>query len=114
MSTVGKNILYFRTKMGLTQEELAKKVGYTSKSTINKIEKGINDIPQSKIRQFAEVLGTTPSCLVGWSEEGNVDFIPVEPELSEGEKLLLELFRKVPEDKQKLVLQMIRVALENQ
>lgn len=38
---------------------------------------------------------------------------PTEPQLSEGEQLLLELFRKIPEDKQGLVLQMIRVALGN-
>lgn len=39
---------------------------------------------------------------------------PTEPSLTEGELLLLDLFRRVPEDKQELVLQMIRVALGNQ
>ena len=39
---------------------------------------------------------------------------PGEPQLTEGEELLLDLFRRVPEDKQELVLQMIRVALGNQ
>ena len=34
-------------------------------------------------------------------------------ELSEGEKMMLELFRQVPEDQQELVLQMIRVALKS-
>lgn len=37
-----------------------------------------------------------------------------EPKLSEGEKVLLDLFNRVPEDKQELVLQMIRVALGSQ
>lgn len=36
---------------------------------------------------------------------------PIEPQLSEGEKVLLDLFNKVPEDRQQLVLQMIRAAL---
>ena len=36
---------------------------------------------------------------------------PEESELSEGEKLLLDLFRQVPEDHQQLVLGMIRAAL---
>ena len=66
MSTVGENILLMRKQLGLTQEELAKRMGYKSKSTINKIELGINDIPQSKIAQFAEVLCTTPAHLMGW------------------------------------------------
>ena len=110
MSTVGDNISIIRKRLGLTQEELANKMGYKSKSTINKIELGINDIPQSKIVKFAEVLGTTPATLMGWDEEEQKN-PPEEPKLSEGEKMLLELFRRVPDDQQKLVLQMIRAAL---
>ena len=113
MSTVGENILLMRKRLGWTQEELATKMGYKSKSTINKIELGINDIPQSKIVQFAEILGTTPAHLMGWNEE-NVKNPPEEPKLSEGEKVLLDLFRRVPNEQQQLVLQMIRAALGNQ
>jgi transcriptional regulator with XRE-family HTH domain len=111
MSTVGNRILQRRKELDLTQEELAKRMGYKSKSTINKIEMGINDIPQSKIAKFAEVLATTPSFLMGWDEDENS---PDEPQLTEGEQMLLDLFRCVPKDKQELVLQMIRVALGSQ
>ena len=111
MSTIGENILMFRKRKGWTQEELALKMGYKSKSTINKIELGINDIPQSKIAKFAEVLGTTPADLMGWEELNKSS--PDKLELTEGEKLLLDLFNRVPEDKQELVLQMIRAALGN-
>lgn len=109
MSTVGENISKRRRELGWTQEDLAKRMGYKSKSTINKIELGINDIPQSKIVKFAEVLGTTPAHLMGWDEEEKNP--PEEPKLTEGEKMLLDLFRQVPEEQQRLVLQMIRVAL---
>lgn len=68
MSEVGKNIAQRRKALGMTQEELAKKMGYKSKSTINKIELGINDIVQSKVVKFAEVLETTPAALMGWVE----------------------------------------------
>lgn len=68
MSEVGKNIAQRRKALGMTQEELAKRMGYKSKSTINKIELGINDIVQSKIVKFAEVLETTPSALMGWQQ----------------------------------------------
>jgi transcriptional regulator with XRE-family HTH domain len=111
MSTVGQNIAFIRKSLGWTQEELALKMGYKSKSTINKIELGINDIPQSKIVKFAEALGTTPAVLMGWKEN---DISPEKIALSEGEKILIELFRKIPEEKQDLVLQMIQVALGNQ
>lgn len=110
MSTVGDNILTMRKQLGLTQEELAIKMGYKSKSTINKIELGINDIPQSKIVKFAEVLGTTPAYLMGWEDEPLEN--PIQ-ELTEGEKMLLKLFRKVPENQQQMVLQMISVALKS-
>ena len=113
MSTVGENILILRKHLGWTQEELAKKMGYKSKSTINKIELGINDIPQSKIVKFAQVLGTTPAYLMGWKEDNEKNLPQDKQELSEGEKMLLELFNRVPEDQQKLVLQMIRAALGN-
>jgi transcriptional regulator with XRE-family HTH domain len=36
------------------------------------------------------------------------------PELSDGEKALLELFSRVPADKQEMVVEMIRVALKSQ
>ena len=131
MSTVGENILLMRKRLGWTQEELATRMGYKSKSTINKIELGINDIPQSKIAKFAEVLGTTPAHLMGWNDEEE-NLSPKDKELSEGEKLWMELynrlsdetrkvfinmmesFDKIPTDKQRFVLEMIRVALGNQ
>lgn len=58
-----------REELGLSQEELAKKMGYKSRSSINKIETGENDIPQSKVKQFAIALDTTIAYLMGWSDE---------------------------------------------
>lgn len=113
MSTVGNNISNRRKFLGLTQEELANKMGYKSKSTINKIELGINDIPQSKIAMFAKVLGTTPAYLMGWEEEKE-KLSPGEEHLTEGEKMVLELFRKIPEDRQAEALELLRVALRMQ
>ena len=115
MSTVGERIFIARKQLGLTQEDLAKRMGYKSKSTINKIELGINDIPQSKIVMFAKVLGTTPAYLMGWEENINNEKKASQDkiELTEGEKGLLELFNLVPEDQQQLVLDMIKIALKN-
>ena len=64
-----KRIRKRREELGLSQDELAKKFGYKSRSSINKIEKGENDIPQSKIVAFAEALDTTPEYLMGWREQ---------------------------------------------
>ena len=49
----------------MTQQELAKELGYKSTSTIAKIESGENDIPQAKIAAFAAALDTTPAELMG-------------------------------------------------
>ena len=54
----------------MSQDELARMLGYKSRSSINKIEKGENDIPQSKIVAFAGALKTTPEYLMGWESAG--------------------------------------------
>lgn len=54
MSTkLGERIRTRRIELKLTQQDLADKLGYKSKTTINKIEMGINDIVQTKIAAFA-------------------------------------------------------------
>ena len=105
MSTIGRNISRIRKSLGMTQEDLAKMMGYKSKSTINKIELGINDIPQSKIVQFAEVLGTTPADLMGWNED---EISPSDKkELTEGEKMWLELYHRVSDDTRDIFIKMM-------
>ena len=56
---------------GMSQEELAIKAGYTSRSSINKIELGLIDVPQSKIIMLADALGCTPAYLMGWTNSPN-------------------------------------------
>ena len=63
-----ENIKRHRKAKKMTQDELARLTGYTDRSSIARIEKGEIDLPQSKIKQFAQALGTTPSQLMGWEE----------------------------------------------
>ena len=104
MSTIGENIATLRKRNNLTQEELALKVGYNSKSSINKIELGINDLPQNKIICYAEVFGVTPAELMGWDLE---EIPSKESELTEIEKELLALFRNESEENKRLMLDML-------
>lgn len=53
---IGNNIRRARELKGLTQDELAKRMGYKSRSTIARIENGDNDVSQSKLKKFAEIL----------------------------------------------------------
>ena len=102
--TMYDRIKWYRKAMGLSQEELAKRTGYTDRSSIAKIESGMVDIPRSKIQAFADVFGISPSYLMDGDEE-------TPTELSAEESALLELFRSLPADKQTLALEMIRFAL---
>ena len=61
-----KNIKEKRIALGMSQDELAQKTGYTSRSSIAKIEAGKVDLPQTKIKLFAEALNTTQAELTGW------------------------------------------------
>jgi len=54
MKTAAELIYEIRKKEGMSQEEFAKKLGYSSKSTINKIEKGVNDISYEKLIKLIE------------------------------------------------------------
>ena len=68
-TNIGARIKERRLELRLTQEELAERMGYKTKSAINKIELGINDVSQSKVKRFAEALHTTPAWLMGWEKE---------------------------------------------
>ena len=63
-----ENIKKFRNAAGMTQSDLADRLGYTDRSSIAKIEKGIVDLPQSKIRQIADVFGVAPGILMGYED----------------------------------------------
>ena len=68
-TSIGTRIMERRLQLGLTQEELAFRMGYKTKSAINKIELGINDVSQSKVVKFAEALHTSIAYLMDWQEE---------------------------------------------
>lgn len=74
-----KKIKARREELGMSQEELATKLGYKSRSTINKIEMGKNDITQSKIKAFAEALQTTPGYLMGYDTASSDGVEPYDP-----------------------------------
>ena len=107
---MAQRIRELRKAKGLTLEQVADIVG-VGKSTVRKWETGmIANMKRDKIASLAKALGTTPAYLMGW-KEAEKEISPSEPTLTEGEKMLLDLFNRVPEDQQQLVLQMIRAAL---
>lgn len=66
--TLGDRIRLRREELRMSQEELATRLGYKSRSTIAKIESGENDLTQSKIVAFAEALNTTARWLLDYDD----------------------------------------------
>ena len=91
MGDVGRRVKERRIELNMTQEELACRVGYKSRSAIQKIEVGVNELKQKQIAAFAKALLTTPGFLMGWVEDKR-------PELSEEELRILLAYRDASED----------------
>ena len=66
--TIGLRIRELRSEAGMTQEELAHRLGYKSKTTINKIEMGERSLTQTKIKQIADILRVSPMYIMGWEQ----------------------------------------------
>ena len=73
---LGKKLKQAREQAGLSQEELAHMLGYQSRSSINKIEAGVQKPPLSTIKAFAKALGLSPNAIVGWQETSAADCVP--------------------------------------
>lgn len=66
---IGERIKHRREELKMSQDELARKLGYRSRSSINKIERDASGLPQTKIADIAKALSTSPSYIMGWEEE---------------------------------------------
>lgn len=112
MSSIGnkeifaKNLSHYLERCGKDQKEVAEIVG-VAPSTFNEWVKAKKYPRIDKIEILANYFGVLKSDLIEEKKKS-----PEEPKLTEGEKMLLDLFNRVPSDKQELVLQMIRVALD--
>ena len=104
--TLGERIKKLRLESGLTQEELAKEIGYSTKTSISKIENDVLDINQSTIVALARALKTTPSVLMGWTETEKKPPLKL-PNADEQE--LLTIYRNVNQDGQDYIMQTARM-----
>lgn len=84
--TIGDRIRTRREELGLTQKELAERLGYKTKSSITKIEAGDNNLPITKVAKIAKALEVTESYLMGWEDsaivpaDGHTDAYYLNPE----------------------------------
>ena len=99
----------------MTQTELCARARI-SKSTLSEYLSGKYEPKQDKIFVLAKALDVDPVWLWGYdvSMESKKESSPDESQLTEGEKLMLELFRRIPEDRQQAALDLLRAALKMQ
>ena len=110
-SVMAKNLTYYVERSGKTQKELSEIVGVAT-STFNDWMKGKKYPRIDKIEILANYFGILKSDLIEDKDEKKAS--PNELQLTEGEEMVLELFRKIPEDRQAEALELLRVALRMQ
>ncbi len=108
MSVQSDRIRNEMLRNSLTLIEIEQRTGIKKSSMQRYVSGQTGKIPMSAIEKLADLFGVSGAYLMGWDEK---ESSPSEPVLTEGEKMLLDLFNRVPEDQQQLVLQMIRAAL---
>ena len=84
-----------RKELKMSQEELASLVGYTDRSIISRIEKGLIDLTESKIMAIAKALNITPEILVGWEDKKEDKENNIFSQLTEEELAKLEKFNNM-------------------
>lgn len=104
-----KNLTYYMEKHCKEQKEVAEIVG-VAPSTFNAWMKASKYPRIDKIERLANYFGILKSDLI--ESHNSADSLRT-ISITEGEQKLLELFRKVPENQQQMVLQMISVALKS-
>lgn len=108
MADMYKKIDKLLTEKGITGAKLSSDLGM-SRSFMTELRKGrAKSVKLETAQKIADYFGVSVHYLMDEEEKENS---PSEPKLTEGEEMLLNLFRQVPADQQELVLQMIRVAL---
>lgn len=114
LETCSKRIAKALSIRNMKQSELCERTKIP-KSAISQYLSGAFEPKQDRLHIIANALDVDPVWLMGYDvpmeREKNS---PNEPTLTEGEKMVLELFRKIPEDRQTEALELLRVALRMQ
>lgn len=105
-----KKLNYYMNLKGINQTDIMRHFGLSS-STVSNWCTGVKLPRMGKIQMLADYFGIKISDLLTDNPEKKET-----PEknyaLSEGEEYLLELFRKIPDDKKQLAIEMLKAALQ--
>lgn len=115
IASCGQRISAALTIREMKQADLCK-LANVPKSSLSLYLSGAYEPKQDRIYAMAKALNVDEAWLMGYDVpmEKEQKKSPEELKLSEGEKILLDLFRKIPEDQQQLYLRILRSALGSQ
>ena len=109
MSIRSERIKALVDSSGLSYQDLEKLTGI-KKSSLQRYASGVTSkIPLEVIEKLSTAFNVSQNYLMGWDEKEDP---PDQTELTEGERLMLELFRKIPEDRQQAALELLRAVLK--
>lgn len=106
MNIVGLNIKNRRIELGMTQEELAKRMGLKSKVSICDVERGKGDLTTDRVRKFADALSCSPASLMGWTDN-QVD------RLKTYHDLILKAYNEASEKDKKAVCAILEIPYQD-
>lgn len=111
MSIRSERIKALVESSGMSYQEIEKLTGI-KKSSLQRYASGeTTKIPLDVIEKLSISFNVSQAYLMGWDEKKES---PSQLELTEGEKMMLELFRRIPEDRQPAALELLRAALKMQ
>ena len=112
-----EKLTLLRKERGMNMTEFANLLG-TSKQVIARYERGENTPKITTVDHYAKVLGVSLQYLVNEDCTDRNGTTPTDEEknppvtITEGEKLLLDLFRKLPAEAQQMYLEVLRNSLK--
>ena len=116
--TIYDRIRELRISRNMSQDDLARAMGYKDRSMITKIESGKVDISQKKIIAFSKVLNTTPAYLMGWSDDKN-EYVNLQlfsgadqPQTKEA-RIVSGGMDKLPKEQREQILNVLRAMFSN-
>ena len=115
MSIFAQRLKSAREERGVSAKELAEALGI-NKATIHHYERAdFKSIKSPILRDIAEYLNVNPDYLIGVTDNKHTvkEAEELLADITDGEKTLLELFRRVPVESQQMVLDMVKIALKH-
>ena len=105
------NLKRMMEQKGISRQDLSKILG-VSYFTLSDWVNGKKYPRMDKVEMLADYFGVLKSDLI--ENKGMNKTLPQVQQLTEGETILLELFRQIPEDAQKMYLEVLRASLKSQ